>query len=490
MKKSKRKVGFMLSMAAFFTLSLFSISAFGCTSVLAGKGATTDGSVMVSRNEDSRTAWSKRFIVHKAESSNSDIIFKSTGNKFEYSLGKSTFKYTATPEWDPSDGQFEEDGINEYQVAVSATESVDNNEKAAAADPFITDGITECSIPSVILPKVKTAKEGVELLGSIVEKKGSGEGFGVSIADKNEAWYIECGSGHEWAAVRVPDDSCMVVANQIRIGEIDLSDSDNYLGNKDIVQFAKSKGLYDENQGAFSFAKAFGTDTDDDMVYNYPRVWWGEKLLKPSSDLKYGQKDYPLFVKPDKKITPQDIMAVLRSHYDGTDYDTNGNKYDALHPRPINVYTTMESHILQLRGNLPNPVGGVHWLALGVPEESVYVRFYSGITDTPADYKLGTDKYDEKSAYWNYRSLGALTCTYYSKYAKDVITSIKDFEDKEAKEAGKTDNEAAQLYTKSPAKCAEYLTQYSNGLAKSAGDMARELKSNIITQLTKETRSN
>lgn len=254
-------------------------------------------------------------------------MFKSTGNGFTYPLPEVSYKYTATPDWDQSEGQFEEAGINEYEVAVSATETTYANEKAMAADPFVEDkGITECSIPSVLLPRIKTAREGVKLIGEIIEIIGAGESFRFAVADPKEAWYIEAGSGHQWVAVRVPDDSYMVTANQLRIGKVDLNDTENYMGSKTLITFAAEKGLYDSSKdGEFNFAKVYGSDTEKDLYYNHSRVWWGQNMLSPSQKQQPGINNYPVFMKPDNKVAVKDVMAVLRSHYNDSDFDTYKN---------------------------------------------------------------------------------------------------------------------------------------------------------------------
>lgn len=474
-----------------FLIILPKVNSFACTSVLAGKNATVDGSVMIARNEDQYNAWGKKFVVHNRQTSSSPVIYKSTDNGFEYPIGTLSYKYTATPDWNPYHGIFEEAGINEYQVAVSATQSVDNNEIVQKIDPFNSNtGITESSIPSVLLPQIKSAREGVMLMGKIIDTLGAGEAFGMSIADTKEAWYLECGSAHEWVAVRVPDNCYMIVANQIRINHVNLKDSSNYLGSSNIIAFAEKNHLYKTSEGAFNFAKIFGTDNNDDYVYNYPRVWWGEKMLTPSANLKAGGNNYPLFLKPDKRLSPVDIMSVLRSHYNDTEFDSVSESYDINNPRPINVNFTEESHILQLRGWLPNPIGGVQWLLFGVPESSVYVRFYSGITDTPNEYKLGTDKYDDTSAYWDFRSLSALVNTHYIDFSPTVISSFNDFEKKEFDEQTVTDINAIKLYKNNVKDCYDYLTNYSNNLAISALKLAKDLESQIITNITNEPKQN
>lgn len=180
---------FLCVVAVIVLGSLTSIS-FTCTSVLVGKNATVDGSVIISRNEDYKTHCAKHVIVHPRTVYQTETMFQAGANKFTYPLPKICYKYNATPDANFSEGPMEEAGINEFQVGVSATQSAFTNDRAKAADPYDEEhGITEASIPSVILPAVKTAREGVELLAKIVEAKGAGEAFGVSIADPNEKWY-------------------------------------------------------------------------------------------------------------------------------------------------------------------------------------------------------------------------------------------------------------------------------------------------------------
>lgn len=476
--------GFLSLAVAFGPLAGIS---YACTSVLVGKNATADGSVIISRNEDAQTAWTKRYIVHPKTVNKKGATFKSNANKFTYPLPAVSYKYSATPDWDQSEGQFEEAGINELGVAVSATESVNSNDKVQAVDPYVEDtGITEAAIPSVILPSAKTARDGVLLLGKIVETKGSGEGFGVSIADKNEAWYVECGSGHRWVAVRIPDDSYFVTGNQLRIGDVNLNDTKNYLGSKDVKTFAAEKGLYDPNKESFNFAKIYGSnDTAYDLKYNYPRVWWGEHLLTPSAVQEAGKTDYPLFMKPDKKITLSDVMSVLRSHYEGTQYDPYKVADATTVPRPVSVRTTMESHVIQLRSNMPTPIANVQWLALGVPETSIYVPFYEGITQTPTAYRNGTDKYDKNSAYWAFRSIDALTSVNFEDYSKISIPALRNFEKYEFTYQKHIDQSALNLYKQSPQKASEYLTKQANTLSSQALNVANDVQSQLITKLTK-----
>ncbi|OUT03822.1 putative dipeptidase [Lactiplantibacillus plantarum] len=159
-----------------------------CTSILVGKNASADGSTMIGRNEDSRAAWAKKMIIHAHREFEEPQTFKSQDqtHPFTMALPKIRAKYTATPEWTAEYGLFEEDGINEYGVAMSATESAYCNTRVLAADPYVKDGIGEEAMVTVTLPYIHSAREGVERLGHIIEEHGTYETNGILFSDVNE----------------------------------------------------------------------------------------------------------------------------------------------------------------------------------------------------------------------------------------------------------------------------------------------------------------
>lgn len=487
LNKKISKLIIFVATTSFFLIGPLAMKALACTTVVVGKDATTDSSTISARNEDAKSSWTKRFIVHPRTTNKPGTIYISKANGFTYKLPEVSYKYTATPEWTRAEGDFEEDGINEYGVALSATESANANDDALKADPLVKDGIGEDSITSVILPYIKTAREGVEMLGKIVEEKGSSEVNGVAISDKDEVWYMEIGSGHHWVARRVPDDSYAVIPNKLCIDKVDLKDEKNFMGSKDLIKFSEEHGLYNpEKDGEFSFKKAFGTNNDKDAQYNNPRMWDGQRILSPSMKQDIKSKDFQMFMKPDKKIDVNDVAKVLRSHYNQTEYDSYGQYKDKL--RPINVPFTMESHILQCRPDMPSPIGCVHWLSLGVPETSVYVPFYSGINSTPSAYQEGTDKPDYTSAYWTYRMTGALTTPYYTDYmAKYTKPTLRAIEDKLTTSLKETDLYVTKLYKEDPKKAEDYMTNYCDRMANYALKKTSEVNKNLITATTKET---
>lgn len=392
---------------------------FSCTSILIGKKASLNGSVIIGRNEDAKTAWPKHLLFHQHENKLKNTHFKSKGNDFEMALPSVKLAYSATPEWTDKDGVFEEDGINECHVAMSATESAYANERVQAVDPFAEKtGILEEAMVTVVLPYVKSAREGVQRLGQIVAQKGAGEADGILFADPEEAWYMEIGSGHHWAARRIPDDSYAVVANQLSLQEIDFKDRKNYLFSPDLREFVLKNKLWPQNK-PFDFRAIFGTHNDMDLHYNTPRVWIGQKLLTPSVQQEPESFNLPFLRQADQPIAIQDAEAVLCNHYQNTPYDlTNPKNKDHATYRPISVATTQESHLLEL-----NDQEMTHWLAMGVGAQSVYIPFYPQASKVPSMYRYGKETYTSNSAYWVFKLAGVLVDRDWQKYGSELGTA-------------------------------------------------------------------
>ncbi|WP_075980375.1 C69 family dipeptidase [Bacillus massilinigeriensis] len=486
MKLHRFKKAFVAGAITTLIVGGFAFPASACTSVFAGKKATADGSVLVARNEDVSSAWSKYVKVFPRK------IHK-TGEKIKFVNGltvaqpKVSYKYMAVPDWDPSEGLFEEVGINEYGVTVSATNSADANEKAESSDPFVEKGVTEAVIPTLILPRVKTAREGARLLGSYIEKYGSAEGNGLAIADKNEIWYFEVGTGHQWVAERVPDDAYLIVANGLRIDNVNLSDTKNFMGSVTLVSHAIANGLLQADdkdyKQSFDFAGAYG---DLGQKYNTRREWWGQRTFTPSVSQDADLTRYPLFMIPDKKITPKQVMKFLGSHYEGTPYDpsTDTGKDE----RAVGVDRTVESHVIQLRANMPADIANVMWLSLANPEYSVYLPFYQGIYETPTAYRLGNDQYSDQSAYWAFRAPAALAATNPDSLGVGTKNYWEKYQDQLFAKQSSVEKKATELYKTNKQKGINYINKYSNDTAKDGFTKAKQLRDDIITKIASKSK--
>ncbi|MCT3031462.1 C69 family dipeptidase [Pediococcus parvulus] len=453
-----------------------------CTSFLAGRLATADGSTLIGRNEDSRAAWPKHFVVHPHREFSEPQTFKSTDNGFTLNLPKVAAKYTATPEWTDKFGLFEEDGINEYGVAMSATESAYTNNQALGADPLVENGIGEEAMVTVTLPYIKTAREGITYLGNIVERYGTSETNGILFSDQTEVWYMETAAGHQWAAQRIPDDAYAVVANQLSIQEIDFDDQDNFMTVSGLKDFVNQNHLNPHRNG-FNFREIFGTNDLSDEIYNTPRVWYGQKLLNPSIDQQPQSQSLPFIRRAEKLIQVDDAEQILSSHFQGTPFDPIGvgSKHEQTLYRPISLAKTQESHILQLRPNLPPEIAGIHWLAMGVAAQSLYIPFYAGIKDTPASYKKGSETYQVDSAYWIYKQTGILVDAHYLEFGP----LLEDVQDKINQQLIQNLHISDKMALTLDGKALEnYLTSQSNQNAAIGLQAMQKLTAQLITKMT------
>ncbi|MFT8390087.1 MAG: C69 family dipeptidase [Sporolactobacillus sp.] len=394
-----------------------------CTSILIGKKATLDGSTLIGRNEDNYIVLApQRFAVHPHQELDHEEVYHSHLNSFSMKLPKLRFRYTSTPDAVDSYDTYEGSGINERNVAMSATESIYANARVLGYDPLNTEtGIAEESMTSVVLPYITSARDGVLRLGKIVETHGAAESNGMLFADKDEVWYMEIATGHLWAAQRIPDDCYAVVANQMAIQEIDPSDKDNFLVAPGLVDFIETHHL-NTGFGTLNFREIFGTWGEFDHHYNTPRVWYSQKYLTPEVDQDPLSNNLPLIRKSNRKLGPEDAQFVLSYHYQETPYDPlgNGSKEDRTRFRAVSLNRTQNSHLLQIRPNVPEKLAGVHWVAFGTNVFSPYVPFYTAISKVPESYAVTPEKLTMDAAYWLHRIIAVIAEPHFHMFEKPV----------------------------------------------------------------------
>lgn len=453
-----------------------------CTSILVGKQASADGSIFIGRNEDSKAAWPKHFVSHARKTCTKAPVFKSKETGFQLTLPLVRAKYNATPEWTTEYGEFEEDGFNEYGIAMSATESAYANTRVLAYDPLVKTGIAEEAMVTVVLPYVKTARQGVQRLGDLVSQYGTAETNGILFADQQEAWYLETGSGHHWVAQRIPDDAYAIISNQLAIQTVDFKDPTQFMSSIGIRDFALRHHLWQADT-PFNFREIFGTQSEADAVYNTPRVWYGQKLLTPSQQQQPMSQQLPFIQRPDRPIHFEQIAQFLGSHYQGTPYDPvgNGTTTSKHQFRPVSLAKTQESHILQLRPELPLAIANLHWLAMGVTAESLYVPFYAGADQTPADYQIGQQTYDPQSSYWLYKLAGVLVDSHYHRFSP-LLKQVQEQTHSALLAAVAKHDHQAQQQTK--AALIPFLNQANQAHATLARQNFSQLIANLITTAT------
>jgi len=491
-----------------------------CTSIAAGKEATNSSVTLISRNEDcERNNWNKYMVYRKAPeyypSQNNPLVKGDKwllGNGLSVKVPKNHYAYSAIPDamgYDEATAGikdhyfFEERGINERNVALSATNSmctrasepkekdgVKNSrydeacQKMQALDPFVSIGIEEAIITTLILPQAKSAKHAIKLLGRYVEKYGASEGNGVLMSDVNEVWYMEIASGHHWIAVRVPNDHYVAIANGLRIHGIDL-ESREVLHSKALFEFVADNHFLEHPQrDNFNFAQAFGILGDP---YNDDRVWLIQERLTPSKvqkppkiqdrDKVAGTKQafhqYPLFLKPDNPIALEDVMRTLRANYEGTVLEGRAQ-------RSIGVFQTGESHIITLDISMPKALQGVIWQVISTPLGAPYIPIYSVVDEVPPNYSLGSDRYSSLSAFWSFRGLLALAQNNPNNQEK-VENFWMHYEQSSIDEHPSINSMLKNMDKKS---AIEFAKRYSIGLLYDALNKANAKRSDVMTQMT------
>lgn len=455
-----------------------------CTSVMVGKKASMDGSTFIARNEDRVLAIEpKRFIVQPAVSGR-DETYVSAYNGLTVKLPANGMRYTATPSGDQSKGPNEEDGFNEANVGESATESVYANDRVLAYDPYVKNGLAEDSMTTLVLPYIHSAREGVKYLGDLIAKYGSAEGNGVQFSDQNEVWYMEIATGHQWVAVRIPDDCYAVAANQIAIEQIDFDDPDNYMWSPSIQEFVNLHGLNPDHD-QWNFRHIFGTNTKKDHHYNTPRVWFAQRYLNPvaAANQTPESADMPFIRKPERKIAVEDIQYILKSHYNETKYDPliDGDEHDRKTYRAISLSRTAQSHILQMRNDVDPKHAAIQWIALGVPSFNAYVPFFTNADDTDVSYRELPAKMDLKSAFWLNEALAMVVESHYNEFAEQDLDFQKELGEWVRRKIHEVDEHVKSLEGK---ELTTYLTSQNHEIANHFNTRAKELLFDLMTQGT------
>ena len=452
-----KKKFFSWAIPALMLLTLFPFQAVSaCTGFIIGKDLTTDGSTLYGRTEDLEPNHNKNFVVRERKYNKAGDKFVDETNGFSFDLPAVSYKYTAVPDVTPEQGGFDEAGVNEEGVSISATVSASANDDIQKVDPYVKDGIAESALTSVVLPHVKTAKEGVELLSKIVREKGAAEGNIVTIADKTGVWYMEILSGHQYAAIKFPDDKYAVFPNTFFLGIVDKNDTENTILSADLEKIAQDAGTYKEINGSFHVAQSYNPPLAE---ADRSRVWSGIKALDPNADVQYDDEYFELMHSTSDKLSLRDAMNLQRNRLEGTDFkpqdqmelDGKGipdkTKADPVYKYPISNPNVMEAHIFQLKDNLPaNTGGGILWLAMGSPRNAPYLPYYGNISNTSQPYQEMSTAYNENSWYWTVSRINDLVAKYPELFEDGSIRNeIERMESQWMEEQPAHDNEQISL---------------------------------------------
>jgi len=497
----------------------------GCFMMAAGKAATEDGSVLVARSCDSVGDFAHQILTIPRKEHQAGELVKFKELAVELPQVKETYAYVGIMAQRDEEHLEANGGINEFQVSAGASSGGAMNKRAESKSHPVSTSLGDYRM-TLVLERCRTAREGVKLIGELTEKYG-GRTDNYIVADPREAWLYEEYRSHLWVAARVPDDCFVVEANTSRISEVDLKDSSKFLGCPDLVDFARNNGLYDgKTDEGFNVAEVYGSQTgkllDDEPMPNFDRrrIWRAISLLSPSSKLDPEEPggDYPLFVMPDKKLRPKDMLRVFTDHYEGTGYDEYGNnrtRYKAtslvpkasseqmrgqgeslLHvdenghyqlapvwgkERIIGVPAAVTTWCAQLRSWMPNPIGGVLWAGLGEAAAGGHIPIYAGVTRLPETYAVADRIYDDRSAYWNFRSVSNLMNLFYTATAEEILPRWRDWEERLYAMQPIIEKNAMELYRNSPDQSIEYITAYSCEKASEALGTAKEMIARLHT---------
>ena len=414
-----------------------------CTTILIGKAASYDGSTIIARNEDSPNGQfepKKMAVIHPEDQPR---VYTSTASNFSFELPADPMRYTSVPDAIEGHGVWAAAGFNEANVAMTATETITSNERVLGADPLVEyapargkegedgyvparrGGLGEEDFVTVVLPYIRSAREGVERLGALLEEHGTYEMNGIAFSDVDEIWWLETVGGHHWIARRVPDDTYVTMPNQLGIDEFDLDDAEGarteFMASADLRAWMAENHL-DLTLGGdgsrFNPREAFGSHSDSDHVYNTPRAWYMQRCLNPSDgwdtpDAAYGPEsdDIPWCRVPERKLTIEDVKYVLSAHFQGTPYDCygwQGTPATRGAYRPIGINRNGQLAVLQLRPYADEAVRAVQWMAFGSNPFNALVPLYGNVEELP-DYLCNTtDRVTSESFYWANRLVGAL----------------------------------------------------------------------------------
>lgn len=466
-----------------------------CTNLLISKGATKDGSVMVTYSADSHQLYGELYFKMANSFAPGSMlkIYEWDSGKYLGEIPQIGKTYTTVG------------NMNEHQVII--TETTFGGLPLEDSTAIMDYG----SLIYVTLQRAKTAREAIKIMTDFVKEYGyysAGESF--SIADKNEVWILEmvakgvkmvngknANRGAVWVAARIPDGYISAHANHARITTFPLNDPENFLYAPDVISFARENGYYKGTDKDFSFSDTYAPLDFGSMRGCEARVWAAFNILgggmingKPYTDYEdyamghNAKNRLPLYIKPAQKLTVKMVADVMRDHYEGTALDMTkdagagghalpyrwrpmGFKVDGVeytNERAIATQQTGFWLLGQARNWLPDEVGGIFWFGVDDAATSALTPIYSSSLRVPECFRVGNGDmltYSPTSAFWLFNRVTNFAYLLYDRVAPE-IRKVGDKHEIDAIERTAAIDEAAMmLYKESPQKAREFLTDYS-----------------------------
>ena len=415
-----------------------------CTTILVGKKASNDASTMIARTDDGHFDVKKLVVV---EPKQQPKVYKSVISHLEIPLPETPLRYTACPNVDRGRGVWAATGINAANVGMTATETITSNPRVLAADPLVVyrkpksrrekarpGGIGEEDLVVLVLPYIRSAREGVLRLAELLERYGTYESNGVAFNDENEIWWMETIGGHHWMARRVPDEVCVVNPNQFGMDAFDLADAfgaqKDHLCSADLREFIADNQLDLNQNGRFNPRDVFGSHRDMDHIYNTPRAWYVGRALAPHSHrwdgpaAEFGPEsdDLPWALVPERKLAVEDVKHLLSAHYQGTPFDpyTGQDTGKRGMYRSIGINRTGVTAVCQIRSGVPEPLRGVEWLSFGSTTFAAMLPVYTNVSRMPK-YLSGVEtELSTETFYWGSRLIAALADPHYAACIQQI----------------------------------------------------------------------
>ena len=485
-----------------FALCSAWVAGMACTNFLVGKDASADGSTMITYAADSYALYGFLHYVpatdHPADAVR-EVKDWDTGKPL-CTIPQVAHTYNVVG------------NMNEHQLTIGETTF------GGRPELEVGEGIDYGSLIYIALERCKTAREAIKCMTDLVAEYGyasSGETF--SIADPNEVWMMELigkgkvEKGAVWVATRVPDDCIAAHANQARFTTINFKDKENWMWSKDVVKFARKQGYYTGKKDEdFNFQEAYAPYDFSGLYVCEARVW--SFFRKFSGDMdkyfdfasgktfvetggKFAGERMPLYIKPNHKVSAQELKNCMRDQYEGTPLDITqgpdagpwnsklrygslGFKLDSVQywfERPIATQQTAWSFVAQMRGYESAKAGGILWFGVDDAASTVYVPMYSTITEVPECFKEGNGdmyNYSPTSAWWTYNIVANWAYTKYSAMMPDIKKVQAAWEDKFNAQVEAVDTQVANM---DAAQAAEFLTKYSCAQAQESTAAWKEL---------------
>ena len=442
-----------------------------CFTIIAGKDATDDGSVIMAHNEDdSGDHW---FLdIHRQGSRfppKNEIINLKNGGMTPQVKKTFAFLWLQLPGFEFGDPYFNENGV----VVVS------NRCVSREKNGHIINGGIGFMLRRLIAQRAMSARHAIQIAGQLIDTFGYySSGRTLCIADEKEGWVLHLVKGRHWIARRVPDDEVTVISNYYTIKKINLRDSKNFLASPDLIQYAIQKKWYDpEKHGDFNFTRAYSDPENLKAKYNILRQWRGTNLL--AKDRYPIDSELPFSFKPKRKLKITDCFRVLRDHYEDTEYDVTdhykkGSPNSTRH-RTICTRSTRYSVVAHLRQNLPKEISSLVWIALGRPDSNAYSPWYFPLCTPPSGYnRTGTDnaldshfnkpesyfKYKPRHAFFQFARLSELVDQDYKNRIKMTRKAWGNFENFVFKNLRKKEKEFHYLYKRNRIIATKIITNY------------------------------